>query len=529
MKELRATGAWQAGLTPVTTLLSTEQLPSFREGGDLRTELDVRGKPGSYLSNQTIELGPQESQRWHIVADVALDHADVIQLDHWLKSSADHVAELEDDIHASEQEFLRIISSSDGLQCGQNKRRSNRHLSNTVFNVMRGGIPLKNYEVDRDDFVGHVANFNHTAVQRHQEWLENLPTRLTLLELQDQVDTRGDVDLSRLAMEYLPLAFSRRHGDPTRPWNRFSIELTASDGSTNLNYQGNWRDIFQNWEALAVSFPGFTSGMIARFVNATSADGYNPYRITKHGFEWEETTPEDPWGNIGYWGDHQIIYLLKLLEWSWRLSPVDMDRMLNASAFTHANIPYRIKEFDDIKSDPRATIEFDHGSSAKIRERIAKLGADGKLLPDERGDIHYVTLLEKLLTLSLAKLSNFVPDGGIWLNTQRPEWERREQCTCRLWPIDGDGLLPSPLVCFFGGMDCHNARGELRRLLRSSEVLRKHRGCSADNATSFKSPMDAMTRQKLVVAFSQAGSSFRTGLYNDGLSERNPSYRVKHA
>ena len=32
------------------------------------------------------------------------------------------------------------------------------------------------------------------------------------------------------------------------------------------------------------------------------------------------------------------------------------------------------------------------------------------------------TLTEKLLTLLLAKLVNFVPGGGIWMNTQRPEW-----------------------------------------------------------------------------------------------------------
>jgi hypothetical protein len=32
------------------------------------------------------------------------------------------------------------------------------------------------------------------------------------------------------------------------------------------------------------------------------------------------------------------------------------------------------------------------------------------------------SLAEKLLTLLLAKLVNFVPEGGIWMNTQRPEW-----------------------------------------------------------------------------------------------------------
>ncbi len=33
-----------------------------------------------------------------------------------------------------------------------------------------------------------------------------------------------------------------------------------------------------------------------------------------------------------------------------------------------------------------------------------------------------MNLLEKLLVPVLSKLGNFVPGGGIWMNTQRPEW-----------------------------------------------------------------------------------------------------------
>jgi len=80
----------------------------------------------------------------------------------------------------------------------------------------------------------------------------------------------------------LPLKFSRRHGDPSRPWNKFSINTrNENDGSKILDYQGNWRDIFQNWEALAHSYPEFIEGMIHKFLNATTFDGYNPYRVTK--------------------------------------------------------------------------------------------------------------------------------------------------------------------------------------------------------------------------------------------------------
>ncbi|MEL6215171.1 MAG: hypothetical protein AAFQ99_05785, partial [Pseudomonadota bacterium] len=36
--------------------------------------------------------------------------------------------------------------------------------------------------------------------------------------------------------------------------------------------------------------------------------------------------------------------------------------------------------------------------------------------------VYRVNLVEKLLVPLLSKLSNLVIDGGIWMNTQRPEW-----------------------------------------------------------------------------------------------------------
>jgi hypothetical protein len=44
------------------------------------------------------------------------------------------------------------------------------------------------------------------------------------------------------------------------------------------------------------------------------------------------------------------------------------------------------------------------------------------LLLDPAGEVIHVTMVEKLLVLLLAKLTNLVPEGGIWMNTQRPEW-----------------------------------------------------------------------------------------------------------
>ncbi|MEM8734654.1 MAG: hypothetical protein AAGG44_10555, partial [Planctomycetota bacterium] len=513
---LKSTVAWQTGLSPDSILLSSEQVASYEAGAALTKESDVRGRAGAYLVQQAIELAAGEVLKWHIVADLEKDHTDILELNDWLQDSTNCQDEVEQDIQQGEEDFLRILSSSDALQSGDNRRRANRHLSSTVFNVMRGGIPLDDYQIDRADFVTHVAGFNRDVAERNRVWLDELPDTLNVSTLREKASATGDVDLARFANEYLPFAFSRRHGDPTRPWNRFAIKLRSANGRTNLDYQGNWRDIFQNWEALAISFPDFSTSMICRFVNATTADGYNPYRVTKDGFEWEEPTPEDPWANIGYWGDHQIIYLLKLIEWNRNVHPTELNELLNSTSFVHANVPYRIKGFAETKRDPQDTIEFDAELSKMIADRVSKLGGDGKLLTSQAGDVHHVTLAEKLLTLSLAKLSNLVPDGGIWLNTQRPEWNDANNA------LVGNGLsmvTACYLYRWFDYLEEWFESSAIATLEVSKEVveflvatmagLEKHRGCLEGSMTASK-------RAEVVECLSLAGEAYRRGLYDQG-------------
>ena len=186
--------------------------------------------------------------------------------------------------------------------------------------------------------------------------------------------------LLRLCLEYMPLTFGRRHGDPSRPWNLFAIETRDEGGFKILNYQGNWRDIFQNWEALAMSFPGYIESMISKFVNASTADGYNPYRVTREGFDWEVHNPDDPWSFIGYWGDHQTIYLLKLLEISDAFHPGRLQEFLEQELFSYANVPYRIKEYRSVLLDPYHSIDYDEDLEKLIASRVKSHGADGKVI-----------------------------------------------------------------------------------------------------------------------------------------------------
>ncbi|MCS5646026.1 MAG: hypothetical protein NZ838_07875, partial [Candidatus Marinimicrobia bacterium] len=120
--------------------------------------------------------------------------------------------------------------------------------------------------------------------------------------------------------------------------------------------------------------------------------------------------------------DHQIIYLLKLLEHLHNHDPSRIERLFQDSIFSYANIPYRIRSFDDIAANPKETIDFDFEQNADIEKIITKLGYDGKLVLNRDGTVYHVNLGEKILVLILAKICNLIPGGGIWLNTQRPEW-----------------------------------------------------------------------------------------------------------
>ena len=88
----------------------------------------------------------------------------------------------------------------------------------------------------------------------------------------------------------------------------------------------------------------------------------------------------------------------------------------------YANVPYKIKSYEDTLKNPKDTIDFDFDLDAVITTKREELGVDGALLRDKNFFIYKVNLVEKLLATVLAKISNFIPEGGIWLNTQRPEW-----------------------------------------------------------------------------------------------------------
>ncbi len=418
---LRANAVWRRGLEGAQTLLSEDAVADMRAGRVSASRDLWLGERGAYLVRTTVApaLGPVT---WDLVADVHLDHAAVVDL---LQTIGDRDAcaeALEADLTAGAQMLRDNIARADGLQHTADRAATVHHFANVVFNNMRGGVFAHDTEVLASDLQRFVAERNAAVATAHEGFLAALSPRIGHPDLVAQAQQTGDLHLYRLCLEYLPLVFSRRHGDPSRPWNAFSIRLQNEDGRPLYSYEGNWRDIFQNWEALCRSYPTFLQPIVAKFVNASTVDGFNPYRITRAGVDWEVPDPEDPWANIGYWGDHQIVYLFRLLEAVEAHEPGALRQLLDVRCFSFADVPYRLKPYADLIADAKDTLVFDWGAHEASEARAAELGGDGRLRLGSDGCPVLVNLFEKLLITVLAKLSNLVVDGGIWLNTQRPEW-----------------------------------------------------------------------------------------------------------
>lgn len=512
-ESLRANVAWSLGLEAADRLVSTRQLRAFAAGQPVHGEVDVRGERGAYLVRTGLTLAPGETRRWQVVADVEHSAADVVALRTELAEPAAVAQRLAADVEETRTALEALLATADAAQLTGDELAAAHHSANVLFNTMRGGVPVDGYTAEAEDVRRFVAERSPRTAERCADLLADLPERFGIDTLVALADSHGDADLGRLAREYLPLMFSRRHGDPSRPWNKFRIALRDADGRTRVDFQGNWRDIFQNWEALAWSFPEYVESMVTVFLDATTADGYNPYRISRQGIDWEVPEPENPWANIGYWSDHQVVYLLKLLETSRRFHPGRLDALVDRAVFTHADVPYRIASYAKTLEDPYDTIAFDDAAQAAIERRVEREGADGRLVHGPDGELVRVTLAEKLLLLLAAKLVNLVPEGGIWMNTQRPEWNDANNA------LVGRGLSVVTLAYVRRYLDV------LRDLLTSDvTVTSELRALLADvhdalarHADGTETGFDDAARLAVMDELGAAGTAYRARVY-DGLS-----------
>jgi hypothetical protein len=420
-ESFHALAAWHAGLpSGAQTLLSSHQVEAFCRGEPVKSEPLTRGRRAAFLVH--VEATVQGSGlRWQQVIDSPLSQAQAFELATQLSKGAGSATDIAQARERNAAGLAELLARADAFQDSASPMAAAHHQANVLFNIMRGGVFVDGLYLDRDDLLAYARCRHRVSGERLARLLAQHPARLhrdAALEAARQ----GGPQLERLVLGYLPLTFSRRHGDPSRPWNRFTIRVRGEDGRRLVSYEGNWRDIFQNWEALLPSEPGYAASMVSVFLSAMTPDGHNPYRIGSDGIDWEVEDEADPWSHIGYWGDHQVIYLLKLLEAAQAHQPGLLQGLWNQPVFGFADVPYRLKPHAQQVAQPKSTVVFDHSAHQAARARATAIGADGLLVCDAQGEPVLATLGEKLATIVLAKAGTLVPGGGLWLNTQRPEW-----------------------------------------------------------------------------------------------------------
>jgi hypothetical protein len=177
-------------------------------------------------------------------------------------------------------------------------------------------------------------------------------------------------------------------------------------------------------------------------------------------------------------------------------------------------VPYRIAPYEAMLDDPYDTIEFDDELDRRIAAAVAAEGTDARLLKDADGAIVHVSMAEKLLLLLLVKLANLVPEGGIWMNTQRPEWNDANNA------LVGKGLSVVTTAYLYRSVVFLQELLAGRDLVVSRELqvffdavlagLRAHEPALAG-------AFDDRRRRAFMDTVGAAGSDYRQALYERGL------------
>jgi hypothetical protein len=414
--------AWHAGLpASARTLLSDHQVRAFCRGEPVEPEPLTRGRKGAFLVHFAASIDAQ-GLAWHQVIDAPRSQVQVAELVRHLEANSGTPAEIRAAVASNTTGLDELLARADAFQSSADAMAAAHHRANVLFNIMRGGVFVEGTTFDRDDLRAFIELRHRPTAALLAPTLAAWPPRVERAFALDAARAAGGAHAERLVLDYLPLTFSRRHGDPSRPWNRFSIRVRDTQGRRVVNYEGNWRDIFQNWEALLASEPAYAGSMIEAFLGAMTPDGYNPYRIGRAGIDWEVPEPENPWSHIGYWSDHQVIYLLRLLEAAHARDPALLPSLWDRALFSFADVPYRLRPHAEQTVRPKDTVVFDDAAHARAQDRARRIGADGLMVCDEHDRPVLATLAEKLAVIVLAKAGSLVPGGGLWLHTQRPEW-----------------------------------------------------------------------------------------------------------
>ena len=200
---------------------------------------------------------------------------------------------------------------------------------------------------------------------------------------------------------------------------------------------------------------------------------------------------------------------------------------MTRDTFVYANVPYRIKNFEEIVNNPKDTILFDFHLHAEIEDLTKQIGADGCLLRNREGQICQANLTEKILVTLLSKLSNFIPGAGIWMNTQRPEWNDANNA------LVGNGVSMVTLYYlrrFLQFWYTIYRNTTIKEISISEEVIAQFDIIVAlftEHTALLEKGFSDRDRWLFTSSLGNAGSAYREAIYNNSFTGKKGTIQIK--
>ena len=257
---LRATTVWSLGLEPAIRLLSSTQLDRFRRGAGVEQETNVRGRRGAYFVQASVRAGDGRRRRTGCSSPTSSRTP------------------------ARCARRSRRLAKGEALLSEVAGRRRARH-ARTWSGSWRAPTGCSRPATScRPGATSPTCSSTSCAAASSTDGYRDLARRPRVLPAQGataRVAERQAAFVCRPAGDAAARPAARRaareratptsSGSATSTCRSPSAAATATragpgtgspstsrtrTASRVLNYQGNWRDIFQNWEALAPALPG---------------------------------------------------------------------------------------------------------------------------------------------------------------------------------------------------------------------------------------------------------------------------------
>ena len=151
VESLTATVVWSSGLESADLLLESGAVDDMIAGRPTAPLTLVTGRPGAHLLRSNVVVSSSQPVCWTIVADTGLDHAGVGAAVEAARS-IDALDRVGADVALGSERLHQLLGGADAFQHTGDPIADAHHLSNVLFNCMRGGVFPFGTTIPVDDF-----------------------------------------------------------------------------------------------------------------------------------------------------------------------------------------------------------------------------------------------------------------------------------------------------------------------------------------------------------------------------------------